>query len=70
MKTKFEQFEAFKQAYLRENCRLGQATFNAVYDVDHEIANQLRATDKDSYYFDSRIEEFMKVVYAHWENIK
>ena len=68
MKTIYERFEFFKRQYLRENCRLGQAIFNAVFDIDPEIADQLRGTDKDCFYFDSRIDDFMKVVYERWAN--
>ena len=68
MKTIYEKYhEAFRKNLKDGVQRIGQATFNAVYDVDPEIANQLRGTDKDCFYFDSRIDAFMKVVYERWE---
>lgn len=69
MKSIYEKYhEAFRNNIKNGTQRLGQAAFNAVYEVDPEIANQLRETDKDCFYFDSRIDEFMKVVYERWEN--
>lgn len=64
-------YEKFADAYVYHTCshvqRKGQATFNAVFDVDPEIANQLRGTDKDCFYFDAHIDAFMKVVYERWD---
>lgn len=68
MNSIYEKYhEAFRNNIKGGIQRLGQAAFNAVYEVDPEIANQLRGTDKDCFYFDSRIDEFMKVVYERWE---
>ena len=68
MKTMYEKFdEAFRNNIASGVQRIGQATFNAVYEIDPEIANQLRGTDKDCFYLDSRIDEFTKVVYERWD---
>ena len=67
-KTIYEKFADAYTYHIRSHIqRKGQATFNAVFNVDSEIADQLRGTDKDCFYLDSRIDEFMKVVYERWE---
>lgn len=39
--------------------RQGQLYFNALYDVDPELANEVRGTTIDPFYLDDRIESFM-----------
>ena len=69
MKTIYEKYhEAFRNNVKGGTQRLGQACFNAVYEVDPVVADKLRGTDKDCFYFDSRIDDFMKVVYERWAN--
>ena len=69
MKTKYELFDEEFRKYMSYGCmRKGQATFNAVFSVDSEIANKLRGTEKDCFYFDDKIEKFMEEVYKKWGN--
>lgn len=48
--------------------RHGQAYFNALYEVNPTIANEIRGTFIDPFYNDSRIERFMNVIGA-WKTI-
>ena len=42
--------------------RKGQLYFNALYDVDPELANHIRGTSIDPLHQDEKIESFMMVV--------
>ena len=71
MKTTKTKYELFAELY-RKNIhsgvqRKGQATFNSVCEIDEEIANKLRGTDKDCFYNDSKVSDFMKEVWDKWE---
>jgi hypothetical protein len=46
--------------------RKGQAYFNCLWDMDPELADELRGTYKDPFYKDDRIPEFLKVVEERW----
>lgn len=45
--------------YYQEGQRIGQAYFNALYDVEPEIADQLRGTDFDCFHEDSNLVGFL-----------
>ena len=63
--------EIFNQAYQTHvgtgSQRKGQATFNAVYDVDPALADSLRGSELDCFYNDSKIGQFMQVVCDSWD---
>lgn len=42
--------------------RLGQAHFNKLCEFYPELANEIRGTKNDPYYFDSRIADFIKYI--------
>ena len=44
------------------NERIGQAHFNVLYKLHPELANQIRATDKDPFYKDERLADFMEEI--------
>ena len=67
MKTKYELFDEEFRKNMSYGCmRVGQATFNSVFSVDSEIANKLRGTEKDCFYFNDRTKAFMEEVYKKW----
>ena len=43
---------------------MGQCYFNALYDVEPELADEIRGTSDDPFYDDGRIPEFMGLVCA------
>lgn len=55
-----EQYMAHYAQYHRAHPhqRAGQAAFNALHDIEPEIANQVRGTDCDPFYRDSRMVAF------------
>jgi len=69
-KTIYEQFdEAFRHHMSSKLERKGQATFNAVMTIDPVLADSLRGTNIDCYYFDGKINDFMSVVYNKWSSL-
>jgi len=68
MKNKFELFNKLYIDYITYNMRKGQATFNAVHTIDSEIANELRGTELDCFYDDSKIGVFMKYLHSKWDD--
>lgn len=44
--------------------RIGQAYFNAAYEIDYEWANSMRNTIDDPFYNDSALPEFLTM----WEH--
>ena len=68
MASKHEIFNQAYQTYMQTGYqRKGQATFNAVYDVDPALADSLRGTELDCFYNDSKIGQFMQVVCDSWD---
>lgn len=57
-----------RSAKIRDNpknnyLRSGQILFNNLYDIAPEVANEIRGTEFDPYYFDSRIRAFLDRIY-------
>jgi hypothetical protein len=50
----------------RRGQRPGQAHFNALYELRPDLADEIRGTDLDPFYNDTRIPEFLCWVVAHW----
>mgnify|MGYP000932282889 FL=1 len=48
-----------QDALVNGTWRQGQLYFNALYDVDPELANEVRGTTIDPFYRDDKIESFM-----------
>lgn len=68
MSNKHEMFNQAYQTYIQTGFqRKGQATFNAVYDVDPALADSLRGTELDCFHNDSKIGQFMQVVCDNWD---
>ena len=44
------QFQRLVEIYERQGQRFGQACFNALYELDPEVANMIRGTDADPFY--------------------
>lgn len=42
--------------------RKGQAFFNALHTLFPDVADEIRATDKDPYYVDERLEACIKFI--------
>ena len=53
-----------------ENLRKGQSLFNAVYAIRPDIADSLRGTDKDCFYNDEKINDFMEEVMLNLRKTK
>lgn len=68
MENKFELFNKMYLDYLTYGMRKGQATFNAVHYIDSETANELRGSELDCFYDDSKIGVFMHYVHSMWDN--
>ena len=45
-----------------EQLRTGQVAFNSLYAADPDLANQIRGTDADPFYDDSRLELFRETI--------
>jgi hypothetical protein len=45
--------------------RKGQTLFNIIYERCPEIANQIRSTENDPFYLDSRIDNFFNELKKH-----
>jgi hypothetical protein len=59
MKT-FEQIIADFYKKIDPDLRLGQQVFNYIHDVEPDIANQIRGTDKDCFYFTNKVGAFLE----------
>lgn len=46
--------------------RLGQIYFNALYDLDGKLASEIAGTERDPFYRDDRIPEFLEYVEFAW----
>lgn len=53
-----------RRAYNFPGERTGQRYFNALCDVELELANEIRGTSDDPFYDDGRLPEFMGLVCA------
>lgn len=49
------------------NWRKGQLYFNCLHNMDPELANELRGSDKDPFYRDDRIPAFLIIVEQRWD---
>ena len=49
---------AGKTRKLNNQLRRGQCLFNALYDINPDVANNIRSTDSDCFYDDNKIETF------------
>lgn len=59
--------ESRARAYRRDNpnLRWGQALFNALYDINPELADHIRGTGSDPFYDDSKINHFYNSLYLN-----
>lgn len=48
--------------------RKGQSYFNCLWNMDTELANELRGSDKDPFYSDDKIADFLKAVEEKWNS--
>jgi hypothetical protein len=64
MKT-FEEIALDFMKYIKANSelRLGQQAFNYIHDIEPDIANKIRGTDKDCFYQSGKIGEFFDEVH-------
>ena len=56
--------------YKEYGLRKGQSFFNALYDVDPDLADKIRDTEIDPFYTDDKLNEFLETVINTWENNK
>ena len=54
----------------RDGFRNGQALFNALYDVDPDLANKLRSTHVDCFHQDRLMPKFIGSIFINWMEIK
>lgn len=47
-----------------EDYRWGQAFFNALYMLHPDVADKIRATDKDPFYNDKKVDECIEFISA------
>lgn len=71
MSKEEEEIQAFYVGwadYLRGNPaqRRGQALFNHLHDVRPDLANQLRGTDLDPFYDNSKVVDALEFIQQHW----
>lgn len=60
MKTFEEILLEFMQSKKPDELRLGQHAFNFIYDIEPDIANQIRGTDKDCFYLNDKMSDFFE----------
>lgn len=48
--------------------RLGQSLFNALYEVDRAMADNIRNTDVDPYYLDENVPAFFETILSPQED--
>jgi hypothetical protein len=60
--------QLFHEANKREGERLGQAMFNALYELDPEAANRIRGTLVDPFHNNANIPNFLSTLatYYNW----
>lgn len=63
----YSEWVLYAYAYNRQHSeqRLGQAFFNALYEIRPELADSIRATPFDPFY-NNDIEPFLVYVLLHW----
>lgn len=54
--------------YLACELRYGQSVFNAVANVDAELAGSLRGTNIDCYYIDENSYKFLYYCFCYWRD--
>ena len=62
MKTFTDILLEFMQSKKPEELRLGQHAFNFIHDIEPDIANEIRGTDKDCFYSNNKMSEFLEEV--------
>lgn len=50
-----------------DSYRRGQKMFNVLWEMEPEIANEIRGTDVDPFNDDSKIGDFLKEIYQRME---
>lgn len=50
-----------------EHWRYGQTLFNALYELDSEMANKIRATEHDPFYDDGKVDKFLDYLDEEWK---
>ena len=50
------------------NYRIGQCYFNVLWEIDPELANEIRGTEVDPFYLDKKIPDFLETLAKKWEN--
>jgi hypothetical protein len=58
-----EPIETAARRLQKQGQRKGQSLFNALYELNPEMANALRYTDADPFYQDNRISDFYTELY-------
>jgi hypothetical protein len=53
---------AMEARHVNSDLRMGQALFNALYDIKPKLANKIRGTFADPHYLDGRVPEFWVAV--------
>jgi hypothetical protein len=62
MFSQTEQLINIALTYQKSGLRMGQSLFNALYEIDGELANKIRGTNDDCFHDDSKILRFLIVV--------
>ena len=62
MKTFNQILLDFMQSKKPDKLRLGQHAFNFIHDIEPDIANEIRGTDKDCFYSNDKMSEFLEEV--------
>jgi hypothetical protein len=62
MKTFNQILLDFMQSKKPDELRLGQHAFNFIHDIEPDIANEIRGTDKDCFYSNDKMSEFLEEV--------
>lgn len=47
--------------------RVGQHAFNMLFDVKPKLAEKIRGTDYDPFYFDTKLDKFWEFVGENWD---
>jgi hypothetical protein len=67
---KFEKWSILVCEYRRHGCgsiRLGQAGFNALHDIDKELAEKIVGTNQDPYYDDEKVDALIEFLSNEWK---
>lgn len=62
MKTFNQILLDFMQSKKPDELRLGQHAFNFIHNIEPDIANEIRGTDKDCFYSNDKMSEFLEEV--------